>query len=185
LRFTRGFSASSTKRQRSRSSTATGRSRELAASALKTTLAQLGLDAEETAPLDALAELDAYPDAADALRQLREARFRIAVLTNGSLDSTNKLLERGGLHDLVEETMSCDEVQRFKPHPAPYELAIERVGSGATLVAAHGWDVLGARAAGLDAVWIDREEREWPFPFDAPPRAADLVGAAQLVIARS
>src|SRR5207237_7413995 len=86
---------------------------------------------------------------------------------------------------LSKRSCRATRFQRFKPHPAPYELAIKRVGSGATLVAAHGWDVLGARAAGLDAVWIDREEREWPFPFDTPPRAADLVGATQLVIARS
>jgi 2-haloacid dehalogenase len=155
--------------------------KELAASALKTTLAQLALDVDETAPLDALEELDAYPDAADALQQLREERVAIAVLTNGSVDSTSHLLERSRLHALVDEVMSCDEVRRFKPHPAPYELAIQRVGTDATMVAAHGWDVVGARAAGLDAIWIDREEREWPFPLDLPRRAADLAGAAQMI----
>src|SRR5437764_8424944 len=43
--------------------------KELAATALKTTLAQLGLDPHRTEPLDALAELDAYPEAVDALQQ--------------------------------------------------------------------------------------------------------------------
>ena len=157
--------------------------KELAASALKTTLAQLGLAAGRTEPLGALAELDPYPDAADALRQLREAGVRIMALTNGSADSTEKLLERGGLSELVEEITSCDEVRRFKPHPAPYELAIQRVGLPATFVAAHGWDVVGARAAGFDTVWIDREEHEWPFPLDLPRRAGDLADAARLILA--
>src|SRR4051794_24619708 len=97
--------------------------KELAACALKTTLARLGLRSEQAAPLDALADLDPHPDAADALRQLRGAGFRTVVLTNGSVDSTKNLLERGRLDELVEAIMSCDEVQRFKPHPAPYELA--------------------------------------------------------------
>src|SRR4051794_33677004 len=106
----------------------------------------------------------------NALLELRDASVRIAILTNGSVDSTKKLLGRGNLSELVDEVMSCDEVHRFKPDPAPYELAVRRVGSRPMMVAAHGWDIAGARSAGLDAIWIDREERNWPFPLDPPPR---------------
>lgn len=157
--------------------------KELAASALKTTLAQLRLDAARTEPLDALAELDPYPDAASALTELRDAGVRGFALTNGAADSTKQLLERGGLSALVAAVISCDEVQRFKPHPAPYQLALQRAGSPATMVAAHGWDVVGAQAAGLDAIWIDREEREWPFPLDPSPRAADITEAVHAILA--
>jgi FMN phosphatase YigB (HAD superfamily) len=51
-----------------------------------------------------------------------------------------------------------------------------------TLVAAHGWDVLGARAAGLDAVWVDRVEHVWPFPSAEPARAPDLERAVELAV---
>jgi len=85
--------------------------------------------------------------------------------------------------DLVRDVVSCDEVRRFKPHPAPYELALSRVGAPATMVAAHAWDIIGARAVGLDAVWIDRQEHEWPFPLAPAARAADLIAAADLVVA--
>jgi FMN phosphatase YigB (HAD superfamily) len=51
------------------------------------------------------------------------------------------------------------------------------------LIAAHRWDVVGARAAGLQAVWIDRLEKRWPFPLDEPPRAAGSVEAAELALA--
>lgn len=157
--------------------------KELAAGALKTTLTQLELDADMTEPLDALAELDPYPDAASALERLRDAGVRAVALTNGAADSTEKLLERCGLRGFIEEIISCDEVKRFKPHPAPYQLALQRVGSPATMVAAHGWDVVGARAAGLGAIWIDREEREWPFPLDLPQRAADIAEAVGMILA--
>ncbi|NUR74974.1 MAG: haloacid dehalogenase type II [Thermoleophilia bacterium] len=158
--------------------------KELAASALTTTLAQLGLDPSRTEPLDALAELDPYPEAAEALARLRDAGAAVVTLTNGSADSTRQLLNRGGLGELVDEIVSCDEVQRFKPHRAPYELALERVGRPATMIAAHGWDVLGARAAGLATIWVDREEQQWPFPLEAPARAADLAAAADLFLER-
>jgi 2-haloacid dehalogenase len=158
--------------------------RELAESTLRTTLAQLGLDTERREPLEALSQLDPYPDAEEALRRLRDAGATIATLTNGARDSTEKLLDRGGLRGYVEHVLSCDDVRAFKPDRAPYEHALRTTGGPATMVAAHAWDVVGARAAGLDVVWIDREEREWPFPLDEPPRAHDLGSAAELVLRR-
>ncbi len=156
--------------------------KELATSALRTTLAQLGLDPERTEPLDALAELDPYPEADTALRRLSEAGLTVAALTNGAKASTEKLLERGGLRGYVEHVLSCDEVRAFKPRRAPYELALERLGPPATMIAAHAWDIVGARAAGLDVVWVDHEEQVWPFPLDQPPRVHDLAEAAELIL---
>ena len=157
--------------------------KELAASALRTTLAQLDLDPGRTEPLDALSQLDPYPDAEPALRRLRDSGLRVVTLTNGAEESTEELLERGGLREYVEQVLSCDEVEAYKPHPAPYRLALRAVGGDATLVAAHAWDVVGARAAGYRAVWVDREERDWPLPVGAPKlRAGDLVEAARLAV---
>ena len=50
------------------------------------------------------------------------------------------------------------------------------------MIAAHAWDIVGARAAGLDVVWVDREEQVWPFPLDQPPRVHDLAEAAELIL---
>jgi putative hydrolase of the HAD superfamily len=40
-------------------------------------------------------------------------------------------------------------------------------------------DVVGARRAGLQAVWLNRDAREWPKEFGAPPRTitslADII----------
>jgi hypothetical protein len=51
-----------------------------------------------------------------------------------------------------------------------------------TLIAAHGWDVLGAESAGMRGIWVDRLERRWPFPTDAPRRVPDLAEAAAMAI---
>jgi 2-haloacid dehalogenase len=159
--------------------------KELAAAALQTTLAQLGLDPDATRPLDALAELAPYPDAPDALERLRDAGLTLAALTNGSQESTEELLDRGGLRRYLRDVLSCDEVRRFKPHRAPYELALQRVGGSATMVAAHGWDIVGARSAGLETIWVAREEKSWPFPLDPPASAPHLAGAADAILTPS
>lgn len=80
------------------------------------------------------------------------------ILTNGGRDSTRRLLERGGLAELVAEIRTAEEVERYKPQTEMYEL----LPADATLVAAHAWDVAGALAAGRRAVWVNRDGRAWP-----------------------
>jgi 2-haloacid dehalogenase len=124
-----------------------------------------------------LPELDPYDDAVTALERVRTSGAEPWVLTNGGRDATEKLLERGGMASLVAQVRSAEEVERYKPHPAVYEL----LPSDATLVAAHAWDVVGARAAGRRGVWVDRLERGWPFPGEPlPERASSLREAALL-----
>jgi 2-haloacid dehalogenase len=144
--------------------------------------------AGEWAPLDELAAavdgdlptrlqaVQPYPEARDAFELVRAAGAEPWVLTNGTRDATERLLDRSRL---FAEVHTVEEVRAYKPHPDVYRILPER----ATLVAAHAWDVVGARAAGYRAVWVDREERDWPLPVGAPKlRAGDLVEAARLAV---
>jgi 2-haloacid dehalogenase len=113
----------------------------------------------------------------------------IGVLTNAGENQTRQLLEAAGLDERVAELVSVEEVELYKPHPAVYRHAAERLGvepKSVTLIAAHAWDVVGAKAAGLDTIWVDRLEREWPFPRGKPRSriAHDLLEAANLVAAK-
>lgn len=159
--------------------------REIAETALRTTLAQQGIDEKvATNVLERLAELPPYDDAEVALANARSAGLTVATLTNGSEANTRTLLERAGLDRYVEALITVEEVQAYKPAPEPYRHAAKRLGlepAGVHLVAAHGWDVVGARNAGLGAVWVDRLERRWPFPLPEPRRAPGLVEAVALV----
>jgi 2-haloacid dehalogenase len=161
---------------------------ELAASTLKTTIAKLGLKQDPKQILELLQALPAQAEAEAAFERLERAGALIGVLTNGGERHVTKLLEGAGLLERVAEIVSVEEVELYKPHPAVYRHAAERLGvepRRITLVAAHAWDVVGAKQAGLDAVWIDSLEREWPFPKGKPRRVAhDLVGAVELALAK-
>jgi 2-haloacid dehalogenase len=75
--------------------------------------------------------------------------------------------------------VSCEEVRAYKPSSAPDLHARELLGEY-LLVAAHAWDVAGARAAGVRAIWVDRDERTWPVAGAEPgERAGSLVEAVQ------
>jgi 2-haloacid dehalogenase len=160
--------------------------RDVAESTLGSVLEQLGADANQTQEvLQGLGQLDPYPDAAGAVERLSAAGVRLVTLTNGGETHTRGLLARAGLEEQFEAVISVDEVRAYKPHPAPYHRAAERLGlpiAAVTLIAAHGWDVLGAESAGMRGIWVDRLERRWPFPTDAPRRVPDLAEAAAMAI---
>jgi 2-haloacid dehalogenase len=126
------------------------------------------------ADLRLLQELELAPGAREAVEAAGEA----AVLTNGTAASTRENLARNGL-DLP--VLSVEEVRAYKPDARVYRAALERFGADATLVAAHGWDVAGARAAGMRAVFVGEE---WPLPLDPPDLTAPSLPEAVALITR-
>ncbi|UOY00697.1 HAD-IA family hydrolase [Blastococcus sp. PRF04-17] len=136
---------------------------------------------------DAFRELVPHPDVEPALRRLTAAGIRVVTLSHGSPGVTEAGLERGGVAALVERTMSSELVRAWKPAREVYlwaagscSVAPERMA----LVAAHGWDVLGAQRAGLTGAWFPRSERTFPAVYDQPHvRADDLAGAVDALLA--
>ncbi|WP_338022758.1 HAD-IA family hydrolase [Allosalinactinospora lopnorensis] len=125
--------------------------------------------------ISAMAALDARADAAPAMRRVRDAGVAVLTLTNGAAETTRRLLDGAGLSDHVQRVISIDEVGRGKPAPEPYRYAAEACGVAPhrlALVAAHGWDVHGARSAGLTTGWSSHLEGRFPAVFDP----ADVMG---------
>jgi 2-haloacid dehalogenase len=148
--------------------------RDVAEGALAATSTGVG-SADRARILAAFSRLDAHADARAALEQVRAAGLTVATLTNGSAAVTGELLDRAGLAALVDEVISIDGVQTWKPAPAPYRHAAEVldvVAGRLALVAVHAWDVHGASRAGLVTGWASRLEGGYPPIFDRP----DVVG---------
>lgn len=138
---------------------------------------QLQVPLEDAADqiISGFAELPVQSDVPEGLRCLREAGVRVATLTNGSAASAAALLDRAGLSDLVELNLDVEAVGRWKPHPEPYLYACRTLDvspGDAVLVAAHPWDVHGAKSAGLRGAWVDRRATGYPEVFAAPDAAA-------------
>jgi putative hydrolase of the HAD superfamily len=117
----------------------------------------------------------AYDDVAEALAVLAATGLATAVLTNGARDQQLKKLSRTGLGDRVGPVFTVDDLGVAKPHAAAFRLACTRWGLEAGEVLSvgddHALDVLGARAAGLSAVHLDRHDRG---PAGEPHRMTSL-----------
>ena len=157
--------------------------------AFDTALAQESdLDAAARATVaEGFGELAPHPDVEPALRRLTAAGVRVVTLTHGSPGVAEAALERGGVTPLVERSLSSEDIRAWKPSREVYlwaagacDVAPDRMA----LVAAHGWDVLGAQRAGLTGAWFPRHERVYPAVYEAPHvTAPDLAGVVTALLA--
>jgi putative hydrolase of the HAD superfamily len=102
----------------------------------------------------------AYPDAAPALVRARAAGARIVVVSNWDV-SLAAVLARVGLAPLLDGVLTSAGVGARKPAPQIFARAIETAGVPAEACLHVGdsfaEDVAGARAAGIEAVLLDRD----------------------------
>lgn len=137
--------------------------------------------------LEALRELQPWPDAEDCLHRLREQDHRLCALTNSGAGATNALLQKAGLQDVFHMVLSVDDVGKWKPHPAPYQHALECCGAEpgrSCLVAAHAWDIVGATSVGMQTVWVSRLEKRWPYPGEPPGQVAATLAQVPEAVSR-
>ncbi|CAB1060228.1 Haloacid dehalogenase, type II (EC [Olavius sp. associated proteobacterium Delta 1] len=109
--------------------------------------------------IDAYLHLNCYPEVPDTLAKLKDGGRQIAILSNGSPAMLEAVVKSSGLEDLVQTILSVEMVGVFKPDPAVYQLAVDRLGVAAAeivFMSANAWDAVGATAFGLRVAWINR-----------------------------
>jgi 2-haloacid dehalogenase len=128
--------------------------------ALDYALGRTGVDRAVREPLmQAYLTLDAHPEVPDMLRRLRAAGLKTAILSNGEPRMLAAGARSAGIDELLDAILSVEDVGVFKPHPKAYQLAVDRLAVRPDQIAfqsSNAWDVSGAAAFGLRAVWINR-----------------------------
>lgn len=99
------------------------------------------------------------PGAWETLAELRRSPVTLGVLSNREEPFLDEL-ESLNIAHVFHFTLAAGEVGIWKPRPGIFQAALERAGNippGAALYVGDNYyaDVIGARAAGLDAVLID------------------------------
>lgn len=114
-----------------------------------------------------------FEDALPVLEELRAADLRIGLVSNGIRDLNEFVVH----HRLdVDTAIGSRAHGRVKPHPTIFQAALERLGAAPRETVMVGdsleEDIEGARALGMRAILIDREERH----PDVEERLTDLYG---------
>lgn len=159
----------------------------LTARALDFCFAQYGITdgALHAALLDAYQTLDAYPDVAPTLAELKAAGHVTAIFTNGTRRMVDAAIAAAGLGAQLDHVVTVEGTGRFKPDMAVYQHALHTLGSPApaavVFVSSNRWDVAGAAAFGFTPVWVNRTGRPPEYPgLDPIVVVPDLSGLGGL-----
>ncbi|MBW3546377.1 MAG: haloacid dehalogenase type II, partial [Bacteroidetes bacterium] len=101
--------------------------------------------------LKPMQSLPPHKDVPQALTKLKEAGFRLVTLTNSSSNGVEAQMTNSGLKRYFERLLSIEDIGMYKPHSRVYHWAARKMGvqpGESMLVAAHGWDIAGAKWAG-------------------------------------
>ncbi len=122
--------------------------------------------------MTAFERLQPFDDAVRGLNRLAE-RYRLVALSNGNAWLVEQLVENN-IPAPFSAVLSVDAVGRFKPHPSVYRYAaktLEREPGHIMMVAAHAFDVMGARACGFRGAYVNR----YKLPYEDSPLKPDLT----------
>ena len=113
----------------------------------------------ESAIIPVIQNLPPHPDVIAGLKSLKAQGFLLVSLTNSSNAGVKEQFKNAGLLEIVDRRLTVEGIHKFKPDLGVYRWALEQVdveAGDAMMVAAHGWDIAGAGAAGLQTVFIAR-----------------------------
>ena len=127
---------------------------------------------DRKALMDQYLALDAFPDVAPALDQLREKGAKLHAFSNGLPKDISTLLAHASLNHNISSIVSAHEVQTFKPDPRFYAHFLQQAqttSSSTWLVSSNPFDVIGAANCGWRTIWVKRNPSVVFDPWEQAP----------------
>jgi putative hydrolase of the HAD superfamily len=107
-----------------------------------------------------------YPDTMPAIEEL-EKHFTLAAITNGNAE-----IEKMDIGQFFKKSFYSADIGVAKPHPAIFKSAIDYLGVESREIIHIGDDpindVIGAHKAGMDTIWLNRNDEVWPKGLSEP-----------------
>ncbi len=105
--------------------------------------------------------LSPFEEVPETLKILKEKKFKLAILSNGTPDLLNELVKSNNLENLFDDLFSIENVGVYKPDSRVYDLPVKKYGFNKNEIAflsANTWDVSGGGNYGYQAIWLNRNK---------------------------
>ena len=116
--------------------------------------------------------LSPYPEVKKVLENLKEKKYKIAILSNGTPSLLKSLVKSNNLENYFDDLFSIEEVKVYKPNPKVYALPLKKYDLKAneiTFLSANTWDVSGGGNYGYNSVWVNRNKSQFDI-LDYQPK---------------
>ena len=111
--------------------------------------------------LDLYKILSPYPEVKETLEKLKEKRYKLAILSNGTPALLNELVKSNGLQNLFDDIFSVEEVKIYKPSSKVYDMPVKKYNiknEEVAFLSANTWDVSGGGNYGFTSIWVNRNK---------------------------
>ena len=103
--------------------------------------------------------LSPYPEVKETLEKLKEKKYKLAILSNGTPSLLHELVNNNNLKNLFDDIFSIEEVKVYKPSSKVYEIPIIKYNiknEEVAFLSANTWDVSGGGNYGFTSIWVNR-----------------------------
>lgn len=133
--------------------------------------------------MEAYLKLSPYPEVKEVLDNSKTTT--IAIFSNGSKEMLKPLVENTSFSNKIDFLISADEVKQYKPTPAAYNFALEKLNlkrEEVLFMSSNTWDIAGAKSFGFHTAWINRNNQEMDILDQQPDKIyKDLLGILEWV----
>ena len=122
--------------------------------------------------MDQYAKLTAFEESLSVLKSLHARGLHTAILSNGSREMLNTVVQSNGLTPYLDQVVTVEKVKLFKTAPQSYQLLLDAFSvkkEEILFVSSNAWDAVGAAWFGFDVFWVNRQA----MPFEEighPPK---------------
>lgn len=131
-------------------------------------------------------DLETFADVRPGLDALRERGLEMVAFSNGSPRMLEAVLTSSGLRERFSQVISVHDVRAFKPAPIVYQhllACVHRSAEQVMLVSSNPFDVIGGRAVGLQAAWVNRSGAPFDTIAEPPPLVVGSLDQLATVMA--
>ena len=103
--------------------------------------------------------LSTFPEVNEVLKKLKEKKYKIAILSNGTPSLINELVKSNNLDNMFDDIFSIEQVKVYKPDNKVYDIPIQKYkiqNDEVVFLSANTWDISGGGNFGYNAVWVNR-----------------------------
>ena len=129
--------------------------------------------------------LSPYKEVPETLKTLKEKKFKLAILSNGTPSLLDKLVKSNHLNNLFDDIFSIEQVGVYKPSSRVYDMPIKKYNinkSEVAFLSANTWDVSGGGNYGYQSIWVNRNNNIFDnLDFKPKYQITDLNKLIQLV----
>ena len=116
--------------------------------------------------------LSPYEEVLETLKSLKEQKYKLAILSNGTPNLLNDLVKTNNLENFFDNIFSIEEVGVYKPHMRVYDIPIKKYGikkNEVIFLSSNTWDVSGGGNYGYQAIWVNRNRNVFDY-LDYKPK---------------